>query len=92
MAEFIVVTDYDDGAQGLINTDDIEAFVQMLDDTTGEVSTYMKRKGQAEPTRIRESMSSLMMLLATPLGRYYPPTTGGFQFQPVAINPPFEIN
>jgi len=68
MAEFILVTDYEDGAAGLLNTDCIEAFVQQIDPATGEVITHIKRIGE-DPTRIRESLAQVTMALTGPVGR-----------------------
>jgi hypothetical protein len=84
MSEFILVTDYDDGAVGLLNTDCIEAFVQQIDPVTGEVLTHMKRKGE-QPTRIRESISQVMTALSAPVGRPWAAYTLPNAFGPVSV-------
>jgi hypothetical protein len=84
MAEFILVTAYQDGAVGLLNTDCIEAFVQHVNEITGEVVTHMKRKSE-DPTRIRESLAQVTMALAGPVGRPWAAYTLPNAFGPVSV-------
>jgi hypothetical protein len=85
MAEFILVTRFDSGVQALVNTDEILRVNQSVDDTD-EVHTDLILRNSLSALRIRENVSQLMMLLATPVGRNYSPATSfPGSFGPVAV-------